>query len=224
MKKQCIVEIEKMNCASCVQTIEKKLSSLDGVVKSSVNFASGKARIDYLPQKINEKQIIGAISNLGYPAHLHEMGHQHHDSSFQSLLIRTILAFVLSIPLALPMLGVALPLWIKIVLATIVQVGSGAPFYYGTWQGLKRFSANMDTLVALGTTAAYGYSLYAAFAPGFHHLYFETGAFLIAFILLGKVFEMKAKRKAGAGMQALIRQIEERRVGKECRSRWSPYH
>lgn len=201
----CILKIDKINCASCVQTIEKRLAELDGVVKSSVNFASGMASIEYMPQKIDEEKIIHEISAIGYPAHSHHDMHEHHDIAFKVLLAQTIVSFALSIPLALHMFGVPLPLWIQIALATIVQIYGGYTFYYGTWQGLKRFSANMDTLVALGTTAAYGYSLYAAFSKGPHHLYFETSAFLISFILLGKVFESRAKRKAGAGMLALMR-------------------
>ncbi len=201
----CVLKIDKLNCASCVEKIEKRLDDLDGVVKSSVNFASGKAIIEYEPEKVSEHDIASAISDLGYPAHHHEAMHEHHDGSFRVLLLQTILAFALSLPLVLHMFGLSISLTLQIVLATIVQFGCGYPFYYGTWQGLKRFSANMDTLVALGTTAAYGYSLYSAFSPGPHHLYFETSALLIAFILLGKVFEMKAKRKAGIGMQALMK-------------------
>lgn len=205
LHEQCILHIDKINCASCVEKIEKRLSDLDGVVKSSVNFASGKAAIEYVPQKISKQQIMKAISDLGYPAHSHGAMHEHQSGSFNKLLIQTILAFALSIPLALHMFGLPLPLWVQIALATIVQIGGGYPFYYGTWHGLKQFSANMDTLVALGTTAAYGYSLYSALSSGPHHLYFETSAFLISFILLGKLLEMRAKRKAGVGMQSLMR-------------------
>lgn len=129
----------------------------------------------------------------------------HKDNRLKILLIRTACAFALTLPLILHMFGLPLPLWVEIALATGVQFGAGYPFYYGTWQGLKRFSANMDTLVALGTTAAYGYSLYSAFTAGPHHLYFETSALLISFILLGKVFEMKATRHAAAGMTALMK-------------------
>lgn len=202
---QCVLKIDKINCASCVQKIEKRLADLDGVVKSSVNFASGKATIEYLPQKIDEGRIAQEITALGYPAHSHHAMHEHQGSSLKILLMQTIISFALSIPLSLHMFGIAVPLWFQIVLATIVQVFGGYPFYYGTWHGLKRFSANMDTLVALGTTAAYGYSLFSAFSSGQHHLYFETSAFLISFILLGKVFEARAKRKASAGMQSLMR-------------------
>ena len=169
-REQCILKIDKINCASCVEKIENRLADLDGIVQSSVNFASGKATVEYLSQKISKEEIIKAISDLGYPAHSHEAMHEHKDSSFMLLLSQTILSFAFSIPLALHTLGLPLPLWTQITLATIVQIGGGYPFYYGTWHGLKRFSANMDTLVALGTTAAYGYSLYSAFSLGPHQL------------------------------------------------------
>ncbi len=201
----CMLQIDRINCASCVQKIENRLAQIDGVVKSSVNFASGQASVDYDPKKTTEEHIAHAITEIGYPAHQLNPMHEHKDSSFKQLVFQTVLSFALSIPLALHMFGVPLPLWIQILFATIVQFGGGYLFYYGTWQGLKRFSANMDTLVALGTSAAYGYSLYSAFSGAHAQLYFETSALLISFILLGKVFEAKAKRRANSGMQSLMR-------------------
>jgi P-type Cu+ transporter len=202
---QCLLQIDKINCASCVKKIESRLSDLEGVIKASVNFANGQATVDFDREKINEEHIAKAISDLGYPAHSLKPMEEHGDHSFKILVIRTICAFVLTFPLVLHMVGVPVPLGLQVILATIVQFGGGYPFYYGAWHGLKRFSANMDTLVALGTTAAYGYSLYSAFTPGPHSLYFETSALLISFILLGKVFEMKARRRAGSGMEALLK-------------------
>jgi Cu+-exporting ATPase len=156
-------------------------------------------------KKTNEEAIAHAITEIGSPARRLEPMYPHKDSFFCQLTYQIILSFALSIPLALHMFGAPLPLWLQIAFATIVQFGGGYSFYYGAWRGLKRFSANMDTLVALGTSAAYCYSLYAAFTPGPVHLYFETSAFLISFILLGKVFETKAKRRANQGMQSLMR-------------------
>lgn len=201
---QCVLVIDRINCASCVAKIEKKLSDLDGVTKASVNFASNEATVQFFPDKIKEKQIADAVSQLGYPAHVVKALEERKDNAFLKLSIETAAAFLLSIPLVLHMFGVPLALWIQILFATLVQFGSGYPFYFGTWHGLKQFSTNMDTLVALGTSAAYGYSLYSAFASGPHHLYFETSALLISFILLGKLLEFKAKRKANAGMRALM--------------------
>ncbi len=202
---QCFLQIDKINCASCVKKIETRLLDLNGVVKASVNFANGQAVIDFDASKIKEEQIAKEISSLGYPAHPLKPMHEHADHSFKTLVIQTVCAFVFTLPLILHMVGIHVPIWWQVILATLVQFGCGYPFYYGTWHGLKRLSANMDTLVALGTTAAYGYSLYSAFTPGPHHLYFETSALLISFILLGKILEMKARRRAGQGMEALMK-------------------
>jgi Cu+-exporting ATPase len=202
---QCMLQIDKINCASCVQKIESQLAEVDGVIQSSVNFANGQATVHYDRKKTNEEAIARAITKIGYPARRLEPMHPHKDSSFCQLIYQTILSFALSIPLTLHMFGAPLPLWLQIAFATIVQFGGGYSFYCGAWRGLKRFSANMDTLVALGTSAAYCYSLYATFTPGPAHLYFETSAFLISFILLGKVLETKAKRRANQGMQSLMR-------------------
>jgi P-type Cu+ transporter len=203
--KQCLLQIDRINCASCVQKIESHLATIDGVLKSSVNFANGQASVDYEPQKISTEAIARAITAIGYPAHPFEPMHAHPDASFRGLVYRTALSFAFSLPLMLPMAGIPLPPLLQVLLATVVQLGGGFPFYQGTWQGLKRFSANMDTLVALGTSAAYGYSLYMALTARSHHLYFETGAFLISFILLGKCLEARAKRRAASGMRALMR-------------------
>src|SRR5579871_2566042 len=173
MTEQCLLHIDKINCASCVRKIETRLLDLNGVVKASVNFASGQAVIDFDGSQIKEEQIIKEISALGYPAYPITRMHEHADHSFRALVIQTVCAFLFTIPLVLHMIEIHVPIWWQLILATLVQFGCGYPFYYGTWHGLKRLSANMDTLVALGTTSAYGYSLYSAFTPGPHHLYFE---------------------------------------------------
>jgi Cu+-exporting ATPase len=201
---QCTLRIENMNCASCVSKIEHRLDYLSGVMRSSVNFASGKASIEYDPQKISEKEILRAISDLGYPTSKEVTLHEHPSYAVNQLLVRTIIAFVLSLLLALNMFSLGMPLWIQLILATLVQFGGGYPFYQSTWFGLKHWSVNMDMLVAIGTTAAYGYSLYSVFVPGSHALYFETSAFLISFILLGKLLELKTREKANAGMHSLL--------------------
>jgi len=200
--KQCALKIDGLNCASCVQKIESKLGTLRGVTRSSVNFASGHALIDYVPAEVSEETIIHTIHSLGY--HAAPLGKK--EGARRSWLeIQTLIAFLLGIPFLLVMGGVPVPFWIQVALASIVQFVCGYPFYMGTFFGLRSFSANMDTLVALGTSAAYGYSLFMGFAHGGSHFYFETSVFLIAFILLGKVLEKGAKKRANSGMQALLR-------------------
>lgn len=201
-EKQCVLQVDRINCASCIQKIEGRLSKVDGVIKCSVNFANGKALVSYDKRKTSEEDIIHAITEVGYPAHRMDAMHEH--GSVKSLTVQTFLSLALSIPLALHMLGVHLPIWIQISLATVIQIGGGFSFYAGAYRGLKSFTANMDTLVALGTTAAYGYSLFSIFLGVKAHIYFETSAFLISFILLGKLLEAKAKGKANRGMQSLM--------------------
>ena len=120
------------------------------------------------------------------------------------LLIRGIVAVICSLPLLLNMFGVEVSLGIQGVLATIVQFFSGWPFYVGMWWGLKRFSANMDTLVAIGTSAAYLFSFYTVFIDPSRGIYFETSSILITFILVGRILEERSKRNAQSGMKALL--------------------
>lgn len=121
------------------------------------------------------------------------------------LKFQTFFSFIFAAPFVLHMLGIPFPIWLQVCFATAVQLVGGYSFYRGAWQRLKTFSSNMDTLVALGTTAAYGYSLYGVFSLEPTHLYFETSALLISFILLGKLLEAKAESKANQGMQSLMR-------------------
>jgi len=124
--------------------------------------------------------------------------------SWTPLLFRTLVAAFLSVPLVLPMLGIDVPIGWQAAFATIVQFYSGFPFYVGAYRGLKRRSANMDTLVALGTSAAYLFSFYTLIAAPERGIYFETSAILITFILIGRVMEERSKAKAASGMRALL--------------------
>jgi Cu+-exporting ATPase len=196
------LQVDKITCASCVKRIEDRLCELPGVIDSSVNFASGKVVVTYDSRRMNSEQMIRALTDLGYPARL---------ASFQQnkkvdwLFWQTLLACILAIPFLLHMLGVPLSLKLQLFLATIIQLGAGFPFYVGTWYGLRTLTANMDTLVALGTTAAYGLSLWNIIADKEGHLYFETSVFLIFFILLGRCLEKWARQRAGAGIESLLK-------------------
>lgn len=120
------------------------------------------------------------------------------------LIVRAAFAAVFSIPLILHMFGLAVPVLLQGILATAVQFFSGWPFYKGTFRGLKNLSVGMDALVALGTSAAYFFSLYVALVEPSRGLYFETSSVLIAFILIGRVMEQRATEKARGGMKALL--------------------
>jgi len=200
---KCTLQIEKIHCSSCVTRIEDRLSQLPGVVDTSVNFASGKGIITYDPTRLGQKEIIAALAQIGYPAHPIFAG-EAKDKPVDWLLVQTLLAFLLSIPFALHMAGLPLSITVQVWLATLIQFGAGYTFYVGTWYGLRSFSANMDTLVALGTTAAYALSLWNIGTGQRGHLYFETSAFLIFFILLGRFLENRAKGRANKGMRALL--------------------
>lgn len=121
-----------------------------------------------------------------------------------NLLIRAIVAGIGSLPLLLPMMGIALPLGLQGVLATIVQFYSGSPFYMGAFRGIKKGVANMDTLVALGTTTAYLFSFYTPFFDPTRGVYFETSTLLITFILIGRLLEERSKKRAKQEMHALL--------------------
>lgn len=198
---RCTLKVHKMNCASCVKRIEDHLSTLAGISQTSVNFALRKAIITYDPDQISEQKIIDEITELGYPAQSDIIKEK---SKIQWLFVQTGLAFVLSIPFFMHMVGFAFALKWQILFATVVQFGAGMPFYLGTWYGLKAKRANMDTLVALGTSAAYFLSLWNVSFGNQEHLYFEISIFLILFILLGRCLEKRALSKANQGMRALL--------------------
>ncbi len=134
----------------------------------------------------------------------HSCNSQNGRRAFVWLFIRTVVAAICSFPLLLYMFGLDISLNWQIVLATIVQFFCGWPFYVGALWGLKRFSANMDTLVAIGTSAAYLFSFYAIFADPSRGVYFETSSVLITFILVGRVMEDRSKSRAKSGMRALL--------------------
>ncbi len=206
-------QIRDMNCSSCVAKIEKRLQEEAGIIESSVNFATGKARVTIEQSSPSPEVIARAISEMGYPTTLIQEGETHDDKKKVNhwLYIRTFGSLLLALPLTLPMLGDVfgkswgLPPYLQLIIASIIQFGAGYSFYVATFRGLKTFSANMDTLVALGTSAAYFYSLFAVIFQFSKFLYFETSAVLIALILLGRFFEHRSKQKAQGGMKALLK-------------------
>jgi Cu+-exporting ATPase len=206
--------IEGMTCASCAGRVERALGKVDGVRSASVNLASERAHVSALPT-LAAAALIDAIHHAGYRARLtthpaaQERARQRDRLQQRAWLV---FAFALSIPLVLPMaltpLGVHLMLapWAQFALATPVQFLVGARFYRAAWRAVKARSANMDLLIALGTTAAYGLSLFlwARAAPGnTPHLYFETCAMVIALVVLGKTLEARARRNAAGAIRAL---------------------
>lgn len=202
-----------MTCASCVARVEKALLKVPGVASASVNLATERATIKYSPQT-TPQDLIDAIARAGYDARLPAtQAPAQPERSRLPDWWPVALSAALTLPLIVPMIGNALglhwmlPGWLQLALATPVQFWLGARFYRGGWKALKARTGNMDLLVALGTSAAYGLSAYLLL---FHrdaamrgHLYFEAGAAVITLVLLGKYLEARAKRQTTAAIRAL---------------------
>ncbi len=221
-------KITGMTCAACSSRIDKILNKTDGISSATVNLATEIATINYYPDLITPNQMIKRIDKLGYGAT--ERENAENDSSEEratkKMQIKLIISALLAFPLVITMLdhlfGIELPSilmnpWFQFALATPIQFIIGWQFYEGAYKNLKTKSANMDVLVALGTSAAYFYSLYEAiktigtnYEP---HLYFETSAILITLILFGKYLEASAKGRTTEAITKLMSlQVKEARV------------
>ncbi|MCB1107129.1 MAG: copper-translocating P-type ATPase [Chlamydiia bacterium] len=198
-------QIQEMNCSSCVAKIEKRLMQEEGVESASVNFASGTAKVTVSRESITPESLAQLITDMGYPMTPLEKVEEGKDSRINWLQVRAFGAAIISLPLLIPMLGGHLSISVQMILATIVQFGAGYSFYIGSYKSLKSKTANMDVLVALGTSAAYFYSLASVYAHFSEHLYFETSAVLISLILIGRYFEHRSKQSARSGMKALLK-------------------
>ena len=223
-------DITGMTCAACSTRIEKVLNKQEGISKATVNLTNETAEVEYISGLIDKEEIIQKVQGLGYDAKP-QAGREEKQSSKEKELKRKkaklIVSAVLSIPLLITMLdhlfGIALPHifmnpWFQLAFAAPVQFIIGWQFYEGAYKNLKSGGANMDVLVALGTSAAFFYSLYEAFKtignPDFMpHLYFETSAILITLILFGKYLESSAKGRTTEAISKLLNlQAKEARV------------
>ena len=204
------LSVADMTCASCVGRVEKALLKVPGVMKASVNLATESARVTV--SGVEASTLVAAVIAAGYQASMPAPAGgaasapaPSHDG------IKVVFAGLLALPLMLPMLlewaGVhwMLPGWLQFALATPVQFYLGARFYKAGWKALKAGSGNMDLLVALGTSAAYGLSVYQWLTAGamLPHLYFEASAVVITLVLLGKWLEGRAKRQTASAIRAL---------------------
>ena len=221
--------VEGMTCASCVSRVEKQLRDLDGVTDAQVNLANERATVEYLESHLEMKDFQKALQHIGYQVpsveienlssrDLEEERHRQETrqltlklacSGFAALLImaggmRDLLGF-------LPQWEPTTYHWLFFLLATPVQFWGGGQFYRGTWTGLKHGYADMNTLIAVGTTVAYGYSVFATFFPqGLKALgpevlvYYDTSAMIIALVLMGRLLEARAKGRASDAIKKLI--------------------
>lgn len=207
------LSIDGMTCASCVGRVERALKKVPGVNSVSVNLANERAHLQLLGQ-VDAQTLLDAVSKAGYSASVWQAERSHSDDQ-QKRLHRErwalICAIALALPLVAPMLlqpfGIhwMLPAWAQFALATPVQFIFGARFYVAAWKAVRAGAGNMDLLVALGTSAGYGLSLYEWATAGerMPHLYFEASAVVIALVLLGKYLESRAKRQTASAIRAL---------------------
>jgi P-type Cu+ transporter len=202
--------IQGMTCASCVARIEKSLQKISGVQHATVNLATETATIQST-SNVTDEQLIAAVQKIGYQATLLTDKPKSNNAQVDSELIKVIAGVVLSLPLFAPMLlalfGIHWMLsgWAQWLLATVVQFWLGARFYKVGWKALIALTGNMDLLVALGTSAGYGLSVYQLIFSNsaMPHLYFEASAVVITLVLLGKWLETRAKHQTTAAIRAL---------------------
>lgn len=217
------LQIGGMTCASCAGRVERALGKVPGVEQISVNLASERAHLEVL-QAVDDAVLIAAVEHAGYSATLPRTAHDDLALAQRRLRNERLAvgaALLLALPLVLPMLvqpfGLhwMLPAWTQFLLATPVQFILGARFYVAAWKAVRAGAGNMDLLVALGTSAGYGLSLYQwanAHAGMEPHLYFEASAVVIALVLLGKYLESRAKRQTASAIRALEALRPERAV------------
>jgi Cu+-exporting ATPase len=211
-----------MSCASCVGRVERALKKVPGVLEANVNLASERATVEYLGGAVELWDLETAVEGAGYRVVRGEEEssvEDAHEREYRKLRVDFLLAAVLTAMIligSLPvMLGFQPPVpmsWLNLgllALATPVQFWAGRRFYRGAWGALKHGQANMNTLVVMGTSAAYLYSAVATLAPGLFaggsmaHVYFDTSALIITLILLGRLLEMRAKGRTNEAIKKL---------------------
>jgi Cu+-exporting ATPase len=224
------MKLRGMHCASCASSIESMTRSLAGVTSSNVNFAIEQIVIEYNPQKTSPDVIQKAIANLGYEAFVPDLSANGEDADkkarlteLQDLTRKVGLGGVIGTILvigSLPMMtGLNLPFipdWLhnplfQLCLALPIQIWCGSSFYIGAWKAFKNHTATMDTLIALGTMAAFCYSLTVTLNPSFFiaqglqpEVYYEVSVVVITLILLGKLFENRAKGETSDAIRKLM--------------------
>ncbi|HET6161376.1 MAG TPA: heavy metal translocating P-type ATPase [Dongiaceae bacterium] len=202
------IGVTGMTCAACASRIERVLRRVPGVAAANVNLATEIAQVDG-DRSVTADAVAAAIARAGYGTRpVDHTAVPQDQGRLQRELASILLGAILTLPLIAPMVGaifdrhVMLPVWWQLALAVPVQFGLGAPFYQGAWKALRGGAANMDVLVVLGTSAAFGLSLYLM-AGGTIHLYFESAAVIIVLVRLGKWLEARAKRRTLKALEAL---------------------
>ncbi|WP_042704145.1 copper ion binding protein, partial [Azospirillum sp. B506] len=201
------LSVSGMTCASCSGRVEKALNRLPGVESAAVNLATERAHVVAFAGSLDTADLVAAVEKAGYGAAPVDQGGEQREEEARAdrsrrELHHVLIAAALSLPLLAGMVGDLfgadwmLPGWMQLILASIVQVWLGARFYRAGWNALRAGAGNMDLLVALGTSAAWGLSLYLLLTAHLGHephLYFEASSVLITFVLFGKWLEARAK-------------------------------
>ena len=226
------LKLRGMSCAACANSIETALQSVSGVSACSVNFGVEQAAVTYDPRKISVDELEAAVKSAGYAAQavkeLEELGQDDDEQQARGAERRALtrdvwvggIISVILIVGSLPMMmGLSLPIipawlhnpWFQAVLTAPVQFWVGRRFYVNAWKALKRHAATMDTLIVLGTSAAYFYSLFVTLAPDFlrsqglmAEVYYETATVVMTLILLGRLFENRARGQTSAAIRTLM--------------------
>ena len=246
------LEVGGMTCASCAARVEKKLNELAGV-SANVNYATELASVAYDSDQVRLPDLVRAVESAGYRAALPSSAETKADL-VRPLRNRLLVSLALTGPLLV--LSMASPLqfrgweWLAFALATPIVLWAGLPFHRAAVMNARHLTATMDTLVSLGTLAAWGWSVVVLTAGLNADVYFEVAGVITTLILLGRFLEAEARRRSGAAIRALLElgakearvlrdgsevlvPVDELQVGRAscrervrllCRSRWSPYH
>lgn len=217
--------VQGMHCASCVRLIERAVCRLDGVAECNVNLATNKATVTFDPKKVTDQQLESAVASAGYKALINEETKSEDEekkekqkelNDLRNKVIVSLFLGALILWGSFPGLMNTAPailqnFWVQMLLATPVQFWAGSSFYRATISALKHRTANMDTLVAIGTTVAFGFSAFVTVFPqivkslGIEPMpYFDTSTIIIGLILLGRYFEAKAKAGTSEAIKKLI--------------------
>jgi len=216
--------IRGMTCANCAMNIERTLNrKVPGVLNASVNFATERASVEYLPTAVSLNDIRDAVAKAGYEALLPDSDDDLEDTEARAReaeIRDQTRKFIVGLVFTLPLFSLSMARdfglvgawshaswvnWLFLALATPVQFYTGADYYVGAWKNLRNRTANMDVLVAMGSTVAYVYSIAVLLMPALGaHVYFETSAVIITLIKLGKLLESRTKGRTGAAIRKLM--------------------
>lgn len=217
--KKITVPVLEMSCAVCANNVENEVRSIPGVDSATVNFATNTLTVSFDPKKTSLLQIKSAVQAIGYDLVIEENNREKiqekaEKQHYQSIKKRTITAWILSIPL----MGISMTImhqnwanWVMLLLTLPILSFCGQSFYINAWKQLRHKSANMDTLVSLSTIIAFLFSLFNTIYPDFWtkrglepHVYYEAAGMIIAFVLLGKLMESKAKNNTSSAIKKLM--------------------